>query len=189
MERIQVYLMTIKFSKQDMQEMENKITAFIETAKIERIVPVDIFKFATDLGFDVRGAEFEEQLEGLLLVNEFLDEVDGFVSNKIIAYNCYKDIYTKKFIVAHELAHYIYEKTDACDKKIVLASRDHKDGYSSDEKEQRMDYIAASLLVPKDDLIMYLSNNKNATSLQVAERYKVPEKLAQRRIEEVRTWM
>ncbi len=185
MERLQVYIMAVKFSKQEMQEMEDLIKAFVEKMKIKLVVPVDIFKVATDLGFDVRGAEFEEQLEGLLAVNEFVDEVDGFDSNKIIAYNCSKDINTKKFIVAHELAHYISEKTNAYDKKIVVAARDHKDSYSSDKEEQRMDYIAASLLIPKNDLIEFINNNANVTSSQVSERYKVPQELAQRRIEEV----
>ena len=185
MERIQVYLMALKFSKQEMQKMEDLIKNFIETMGIKIVVPVDIFKLATDLGFDVRGAEFEEQLDGILIVNEYVDKIEMFNKNKIIAYNCLKDIDAKKFIVAHELAHYICEKTNAHDKKIVTAARDHKDGYSSNEQEQRMDYIAASLLIPKDDLIEFIKNRDNVTA-QVAKRYKVPQELAQRRIEEVR---
>ncbi|MGN0517626.1 MAG: ImmA/IrrE family metallo-endopeptidase [Acutalibacteraceae bacterium] len=185
MERIQVYLMAPQFSKKEMQEMENLIDGFLRTMKIENVIPIDIFKVATDLGFDVRGAEFEEQLEGLIAVNEHIDKVDGFNSNKIIAYNCFKDINTKKFIVAHELAHYITEKTNAYDKKIVVAARDHKASYSEDMTEQRMDYIAASLLIPKRDLCQFLKNNANVNVSQVARRYKVSEELAQRRIEEV----
>lgn len=185
MERIEVYLMALRFSKQEMQEMEDLITKFFEVMKTEYVVPVDIFKIATDLGFDVRGAEFEEKLEGLLIVNEYVDKIDGFNSNKIIAYNCSKDITTKKFIVAHELAHYIREKTNAYDKNIVVAARDHVDSYSQNTEEQRMDYIAASLLIPKKDLVQFLSNGVNTIS-QVAERYKVSEELAKRRMEEVR---
>ncbi|MDE7302126.1 MAG: ImmA/IrrE family metallo-endopeptidase [Oscillospiraceae bacterium] len=183
MERIQVYLMTVQFSKEEMQQMEKLVKTFLDTMEIECVVPIDIFKVATDLGFDVRGAEFEEQLEGLIIVNEYIDKIGGFDSNKIIAYNCSKDINTKKFIVAHELAHYISKKTNAYGKKIVVAARDHVDSYSEDREEQRMDYIAASLLIPKNDLCQFLNSNTNA--LQVAERYKVPKELAQRRIEEV----
>lgn len=185
MERIQVYLMAFQFSKEEMQQMEDLVDAFFETMRIERAVPIDIFKVATDLGFDIRGAEFEEQLEGLIVVNENVGEVDGFNSNKIIAYNCSKDINTKKFIVAHELAHYISAKTNAYDKKIVIAARDHVDSYSDDREEQQMDYIAASLLIPKSDLCQFLNSNTNIEAAQVAERYKVPVELAQRRIKEV----
>lgn len=178
--------MALRFSKKEIQEMEDLITKFFEVMEIERTVPVDIFKIATNLGFDVRGAEFEEKLEGLLIVNEYVDKIDGFDSNKIIAYNCSKDIATKKFIVAHELAHYIREKTDAYDKNIVIAARDHVDSYSQNTEEQRMDYIAASLLIPKKDLVQFLNHDVNVEILQVAERYKVPEELAKRRMEEVR---
>lgn len=177
--------MTFNFSKEEMQEMEDLINTFIETMNLELDVPVDIFKVATILGFDVRGAEFEDQIEGLLAVNEFLDVIDGFDSNKIIAYDCSKDIDTKKFIVAHELAHYLSEKISANDKKIILAAREHEESYSSNKEEQSMDYIAASLLVPKNDLIEFIKTNANVTSVQVAERYKVSLELAKRRIEEV----
>ncbi len=185
MERIQVYLMAVQFSKEEMERMENLIVAFLKKNGIDYAIPVDIFKVATDLGFDVRGAEFEQKLEGIIIVNEHVEKIDGFDSNKVIAYNCFKDIYTKKFIVAHELAHYIEEKTNACDTKIVIAARDHVASYSEDRKEQQMDYIAASLLIPKKDLCRFLNENTNMSVLKVAERYKVSEELAQRRIKEV----
>ncbi len=185
MERIKVYVMSVKFSEEEMQQMEKVVEEFFKIMKIQCALPIDIFKVATDLGFDVRGAEFEEKLEGLIVVNENIDKIDGFNSNKIIAYNCSKDINTKKFIVAHELAHYISEKTNACDKKIVFATRDREANYSENKGEQKMDYIAASLLIPKNDLCQFLKKTSNVTVSQVAEKYKVSEELAQRRISEV----
>ena len=185
MERIWVYLMAIQFSKEEMKRMEDLIGAFLKRMEIDYVVPVDIFKVATDLGFDVRGAEFEENLEGLIIVNEYIEKIEGFDSNKVIAYNCFKDINMKKFIVAHELAHYISEKANAYDKKIVIATRDHEDGYSEDREEQQMDYMAASLLIPKNDLCQFLERNTSIDVSEVAKRYKVTEELAQRRIKEV----
>ncbi len=186
MERIWVYLMAIQFSKDEMKRMEELIDAFLKTMKIDYAVPVDIFRVATDLGFDVRGAEFEEKLEGLIVVNEYTEKIEGFNSNKVIAYNCFKDISMKKFIVAHELAHYISEKANAYDKKIVIAARDHVDSYSEDIKEQQMDYMAASLLIPKNDLCQFLERNIGINDSEVAKRYKVTEEMARRRINEVR---
>lgn len=176
--------MSLQFTKAEMNEMEGVVATFLKDAKIERAIPVDIFKLATDLGFDVRGAELEEQLDGLIIVNELTGKIHGFNSNKIIAYNCFKDIHTKKFIVAHELAHYISKKANNSS-KIVVAARDHAFGYSDDKEEQQMDYMAASLLIPKDDLLHFLSNKFHKNPSEVAQRYKVPEELAQRRIEEV----
>ena len=185
MERLQVYLMAIQFSKEEMQEMESMIADFLERMEIRRDLPIDIFKVAADLGFDVRGAEFENQLEGLVIINENLDKIDGFDSNKVIAYNCFKDIHTKKFIVAHELAHYISEKTAAYNRKIVVAAREHGEDYSENCNEQKMDYIAASLLIPRDDLRRFLESHQEKSILDVAERYNVSEKMAERRMAEV----
>lgn len=41
--------MAFKFSKQEMQKMEDLIKNFIETMGIKIVVPVDIFKLATDI--------------------------------------------------------------------------------------------------------------------------------------------
>ncbi len=187
MERIRVYLMSIKFTDNEMLEMEEIISSFFENKDIKLTIPVDIFKVASDLGFDVRGTEFREPLEGILLVNEHVEEIAPFESNKVIAYNCQKDISSKKFIVAHELAHYIMAKNKSKDSKVVVAARDHEQSYSEDVDEQRMDYIAASLLVPRDDLIDRFYNNRQQEGLceKVASIYNVADELAARRIEEI----
>ena len=94
----------------------------------------------------------------------------------------------KKFIVAHELAHYISAKNEMSDKKIVLAARDHEDDYSNNVIEQKMDYMAASILMPREDLLKNFSD-KNMDNMEleklVALRYNVSLKMAHRRIEEV----
>lgn len=181
MERLGRYLMSIGFTRDDMQGMEGVLLSFLSKMNVTLSVPVDIFELADQLGFDVRGAAFDEHMEGLIVVNEFEDKIDGFESNKVIAYNCKKSIEQKKFIVAHELAHYIWEKSQAKEKRVVVAARDHQGKYSTNEMEQRMDYIAASLLVPKDHLI----DSGITDPVKVAEMYRVPEDLARRRLQEV----
>ena len=181
MERLGRYLMSIGFTKTDMQSMESMLRSFLSEKNVTWSVPVDIFELADQLGFDVRGAEFDEHMDGLIVVNEFEDKIDGFETNKVIAYNCKKDIENKKFIVAHELAHYIWEKSQAKEKRIVVAARDHHGRYSDDENEQRMDYIAASILVPGEHLV----NSGITDPIEVAKKYRVPEELAQRRLQEV----
>lgn len=188
MERIQVYIMSVKFDNTKMLELENIVKVFFEQNDIEVNIPVDVFAVASSLGFDVRGAEFKEPLEGLLLVDENIEKIKGFDSNKIIAYNCQKSIYMKKFIVAHELAHYISEKSKNSDKKIVLAARDHEGEYSSNTTEQEMDYMAASILMPREDLLKKFgkkNDEKSELINQIASRYNVSSKMAERRIEEV----
>ena len=188
MERIQVYVMSVKFNETQMLEMEEILKVFYDKNDIEVTIPVDIFEVANSLGFDVRGAEFKEPLDGLLLVDENAERIKGFNSNKVIAYNCQKSIYMKKFIVAHELAHYINAKNVKSEEKIVLAAREHEDEYSDNVNEQRMDYMAASILMPREDLVKNFSGkniDKAELTNLVASRYNVSSKMAERRIEEV----
>lgn len=187
MERILVYTMGRKFSADEMQGMENIINNFLKEHNIILEVPVDIFSVATKLGFDVRGAEFEDNLDGLIVVDENEDVIEPFTSNKIIAYNCKRDITSKKFIVAHELSHYIEEKVDNPRKKIVCAARDHADNYSQDDQEQRKDYMAAALLMPKEHMLGRYTNISKTSDFitQVANDYNVREIMAERRIAEV----
>ena len=98
-------------------------------------------------------------------------------------YNCKRDIYDKKFNVAHELAHYIYEKRNQRNKKLFFASRDHSENYSEDEYEQQMDYLAAAILIPKTDFERFFTDSQN--SEEIANRYKVNKELAERRVSEI----
>lgn len=191
MERLRFYIMSVNFTKEEMSEMEAILSSFLSANNISVNVPVDIFKLATDLGFDVRGTAFKKRdLEGLVLVNEYQEKIDGFDSNKVIAYNCFKDINCKKFIVAHELAHYIEEKhSDADNSQIVVAAREHELFYSENIDEQRKDYIAAALLIPREDLLKNFKkeNSKNDEQfyIEIANHYKTDVELAKRRVQEV----
>lgn len=189
MERIWLYTMSMKFKIDEMKEMEDMLKSFLASHNIKLTIPVDIFNIANLLRFDVRGSEFStDKLEGLILVNEDVDKIEGFDSNKIIAYNCKKDINTKKFIVAHELAHYIAKKSNSTDSNIVFAARDHESGYSNDVYEQKMDYIAAALLIPEVDLRKKYQAKVSQSDdfyMQVATTYNVEFELAKRRVSEV----
>ena len=187
MGRTDIYVMSAMFNKTEIDEMEDILSRFLKHYNIELIPPVDIFDVLYKIGFDVRGAKFDEALDGLILVNEEISIIKGFDSNKVIAYNCNKNIMEKKFIVAHELAHYIEEKVKNIDTRIVVAARDHEGNYSSDKNEQRKDYIAAAILIPKDDLKKRFSKSHSEANVaeKIAGFYNVELTLAKRRIAEV----
>ena len=92
------YIMGIKIELQERKKIEKALNDFLNAYKLKLLPPVDVFQFATQIGFDVRGTEFKDNLEGLILANENLDVIPGFDSNKVIAYNCKASIETKKFI-------------------------------------------------------------------------------------------
>ncbi len=189
MGRIDVYTMGIKFTKEEMDSMESMLNIFLENNGIKLNVPVDVFEISTKLGFDIRGAEFKNDIDGLILVNEKLDKIEPFSSNKVIAYDCKKNIYHKKFIVGHELAHYIEAKSEQPNQQVVYAARDHSEPYSMDMDEQRKDYLSAALLMPRDILMKeYSKDDVKATNEfyeEVAKKFNVSLEMTKRRIEEV----
>ena len=83
---------------------------------------IDVFKLASELGFDVRGAELRDGINGLMIVNEHCDKIPGFDSNKVIAYNCKKDINIKRNSVAKHLNSYINCKKETEEVFLVEAS-------------------------------------------------------------------
>lgn len=198
MERFSVYIMSKLFTAEEIVEMERVVSSFLEENKITLTPPVDIFKLATSLGFDVRAATLPGAIEGLIIVDESSKKLSCFRSSKVIGYNVRFDLIKNKFIIAHELAHYIDEKMSPHNQgiKIVIAAREPcGPDYSNNVDEQRKDYIAAALLVPKNDLLKKLktlTEDANGLDEQVfqilADYYRVDVRLAKRRVEEVSLW-
>lgn len=57
---------------------------------------IDVFKLACELGFDVRGAELEKNINSIMIIDEKIDIIPYFTSNKVIFYNCKTSINVKK---------------------------------------------------------------------------------------------
>ena len=69
---------------------------------------IDVFKLATELGFDVRGAELRNnKINSFMLINEEKPYILPFNSNKVIFYNCKKSIDIKRNSVAKHIFNYI----------------------------------------------------------------------------------
>lgn len=159
----------------------------------------DIFRQLEKINFSVYGVKFNKPLSGMLLVDERESKVVNFKSNRVILYNNMYDIYDVRFIIAHELAHYIYEKHENKSKKLLIARRDRVLGYQDNVDEQEKDYMAAAILIPFDDIKNKIEERKEVMGenyfetvmddeylIQTIQReYKVPSILVKRRIEEV----
>lgn len=163
----------------------------------------DLFKELNKIGFIIYSAQFKRQLAGMILVNENVEKLDEFGSNKVILYNKRYNYYEVRFILMHELAHYISRKFIEQDTKLLFAVRDHNEEYHDDVEEQEMDYMAASMLVPTDEIISDINEYKIDLKLSVKDgfadalkqdeyfiqrlqrKYKIERVLAMRRIDEV----
>lgn len=193
-----MYIMSKTFTPEEIVEMEEVISSFLTETKTTLTPPVDIFKFATELGFDVRAAKLPDKIEGLIIVDEADESGEKFSkfrTSKVIGYNVNFDLIQNKFTIAHELSHYIDEKMSSGKEgtKVVIAAREpYRPGYSNNVDEQRKDYMAAALLIPKDDLLAKISENRNLIDDQfyqrMAEYYRVDIRLVKRRVEEVSLW-
>lgn len=107
-------------------ETKNKILSFlknngVDNVELDKSLPViDIFKLAKKLGFDIRKIAISNNQYGLLLVNENIEKIDGFDSNKVIVLR--KDITAKESleIATYELANYILKRINSKNQKIVI---------------------------------------------------------------------
>lgn len=114
---------------------------------------------------------------------------DGFISLKkyIIGVNSFRTIEEKRFIVAHELAHYFLHR-ERLENTIML--REHIKG--KDEEENDADYFAACFLMPHNSFIKQynlLKLNNDLTDSDIIDKlqiiFQTPRESIKRRIEEV----
>ena len=114
---------------------------------------IDVISIAQNLGFEVGNAMIEEDMDGFILINENQGDQEnqekllGIQTDKLIGVNSKRPIEWKRFIIAHELGHYMLDYVGK-NNNGMFAHREHKKGRS--ERENEIDFFAASLLMPKE---------------------------------------
>ena len=71
---------------------------------------IDIFKLANELGFDVRGANLKDECNGIILIDEEQAKIDFFNKNRVILYNCRKNINIKCATISVLILEYLNQK-------------------------------------------------------------------------------
>lgn len=188
-------------TKERKLELESIVYNFSELKKIDS--RKDFIVQLRNMGFEVLSTDFTKALSGMILVNEHEENLGGYNTNKIIAFNSElgSNLYALRFVLAHELSHYISQKADAKGERVVFAVRDRsdRDSYHADIVEQEMDYMAAALLVPLKEFKDAMEKRKEEKKfdncedllddmyfIQTIQRtYSVDETLVKRRIKEV----
>lgn len=168
----------VRLSDVDKKEIETQVTALLKGYGYspQEDAYVDIVEFVQQLGFIVGNAELDEKEDGFLAIQ---------ANDKIIGVNSKRSLDWKRFIIAHEFAHFVlhYKAGE------LYLNRENKKG--KDEEENDADYFAAALLMPNEAFKrLYLQfekdgMNKTANCLQLASIFKVPFDSASRRVEEV----
>ena len=112
----------------------------------------------------------------------------GLKTDKLIGVNSDRSLEWKRFIIAHEIGHYILHfKEEGIEG--LYAHRDHKRGH--DDSENEVDFFAANLLMPRQRFEKKFTEMK-ALKLstqdiidELASYFIVTKRMAERRIKEL----
>lgn len=105
--------------------------------------PVDVISLAKEMGFVVANAMLTDNTDGFIIVNEDDDNVMQMNTSKLIGVNSSRPLDFKRFIIAHEIGHYVFKEDNK-----IFARRENKHGRSAEENN--IDYFSACLLMPSE---------------------------------------
>lgn len=150
--------------------------------------PVDVIDVAKRLGFVVGNAILNEEDDGFIVAEEGRKEIMGIKTDKLIGVNSDRTLEWKRFIIAHEIGHYILHFREK-NLKGLYAHRDHKRGHN--ELENEADFFAANLLMPREsfenkynEIKQVYKNNKEIVDV-LSKHFLVTIRMTERRVEEL----
>lgn len=149
---------------------------------------IDIIQIANRLGFAVGNALLDEDYDGFIIIQEGKEEILGIKTDKLIGVNSQRTLEWKRFIIAHEIAHYALHYADKS-KQGMYAHREHNKGKNDEENDA--DYFAANLLMPREKFtnkFMELKSKNLALDeiiVLLAKKFIATPKMIERRIGEL----
>lgn len=173
----------------DKKNIEKKVNELFEKVGYDdNKEEVDIIAIANKLGIVIGNAVLDDEDDGFIIVRDGEEEILGIKTDKLIGINSTRPIEWKRFIIAHEIAHYYLHYMNG-NNKGIFAHRDHKKG--KNDKENEADFFAANLLMPRDKFTLkfnelkekQLSNEEIIVLLM--KKFQVTQRMVERRIEEL----
>jgi len=170
----------------DRQVIDEKVSGVLQEHQIDPINGYDIVSLAKSMGFFVATGLLEENEDGFVMVNSDGTKLLGTDSSKVIIVNSSREQNQKRFIIAHELGHYLINGKE----EEIFAHRKKEDEERA-ENEQEIDYFAASLLMPKEAFQtksnQLISEGKNLSErvVELANIFRAPMESVLRRVEEL----
>lgn len=136
------YNIEIEEDKKKIEEIANEILEYYnQDGKVE------IIKIATDMGFQVFTSSFKDKLvSGFISISN--ENIKKYKFAKIMKINRDENVGHRRFTVAHEIGHYLFDYNDKTGKKYLNATYRTDDVFSI--KESRACYFAACLLLPRN---------------------------------------
>lgn len=151
--------MKVNIMNMTYEEIERKANEIIQKYQPDALEEIDVIRIAKSMGFVVGNIELDENEDGFIIVNDE-KKIAGIGENRIIGINQNRSPKDKMFTIAHELGHYIFEKDD---NKLIYAHRERKkkdNNASGYVYENKIDFFAACLLMPKESFIKKYNASK-----------------------------
>jgi len=153
----------------------------------EKVSPV--VKIAKSMGFDVYHKKLPKFLSGYIVINTKYTK--KYKNEKIIFINRDLNIFQQRFVIAHELAHFLF---DYDHNSIKYANTYIKNDHNS-ESERRANTFAASIILPekkfREEYIKAININSEPLFVinYLMDFFKAPKKCVIKRIEEVNNYV
>ncbi|MBQ8684969.1 MAG: ImmA/IrrE family metallo-endopeptidase [Clostridia bacterium] len=178
-------------TEEEVKATDKEIESFFAKNNKTLAPQIDIIKTCKEFGFKVLSLSLPKGVDGVIIADKD-DKIIG-VSNTVPPQDA-------RFVIAHELAHYIHDLRGKSEEEALVAMKDSVlHGKEKNDLEHLMDLFAASILVPKDDFLVDMKSFaikktrdvKEAARVsfnivrELAEKYDVNEDLIIRRIAEV----
>ena len=172
------------------EAIERKVTTLLTQYgySFDHDTDVDIVDFTRKLGFVVGNAELPDNEDGFLAIQpQNQGSETNVATDKIIGVNAKRPLDLKRFIIAHEFAHWVLHYQDGQ----VFLHRENRKGKNIEENDA--DYFAAALLMPKASFNRVYSElnaqdlGRSVICAQLASTFKTPIESVSRRIDEIVT--
>jgi len=162
-------------------ELENQVIDFLIDCTEHYKDSVDIVSIARQKGFSVQRLNMGDNTTGMMLCDDNYF-IAGTTTQRLIVVKKGLTEEQSRFIVAHELGHFAFKPTE----KHRISHREYTSLRTSKE-EQKADYFASALLMPKDKIIGLIKkcveqqNNEREIVLKISKIFKVSEAKAYKR--------
>lgn len=178
----------IKVNNMEKLEMEKVISGLLTVngCDPEKNTYVDITRLSCRLGFNVGNAKLDESEEGFVAVRPSSTKRKDTLGDKVIGVNRVREVVWKRFIIAHELAHFVLHYKMG---SLYLHKYNKKVEKGTEEKEAS--YFAAALLMPRVSFSLKYKKCKqsglfgNSLLFRLSAIYKVPLEIVAFRIEAI----
>lgn len=143
---------------------------------------VDIVSIARKKGFSVQRLNMGDNTTGMMLCDDNFF-IAGTTTQRLIVVKKGLTEEQSRFIVAHELGHFAFKPTE----KHRISHREYS-SLRTNKEEQKADYFASALLMPKDQIIELIKKSGRQQSserdivLKISKAFKVSEAKAYNRL-------